>query len=316
MSLYELESDSFWSRNWEDEDEDEQTPVNETIFLNPLFMWGPLVIKEMPSLRPQFNLASKNCAITTLNASDYNQRLKTNLLIIGTYGASSCFLHCWFPDKHIIGSLLLPELSLKENRIHSNINNVECFLYKLNNIATETLVLLICQYPVGMERSFSWSKCLFQNILPERVVVFDRLPYRNFLPVNYGLSLVESPLLLKLETSREKKEQIGKNQICPHLEAPNLCDGLSAAVIAYCERRQIRAVLYLSLEDSSLLQSSTLSAFEPAIEEILLANPATYSVSPLICSTEKSSDSAHTRISLYANALRSLSSRKANPLFA
>ena len=45
------------------------------------------------------------------NRSEAVKKWKTKLLLIGTRGAASCFLHCCFPKKQLIGSLILPEIS-------------------------------------------------------------------------------------------------------------------------------------------------------------------------------------------------------------
>ena len=66
-----------------------------------------------------------------------------------------------------------------------------------------------------------------------------------------------------------------------------------------CELRRICATLFLSWEDSRLLESATLQAFEVVLSSLSLFK---------VESTEK-------QLALYSNTLRGLHSRKLNPLF-
>ncbi|XP_072369357.1 proteasome assembly chaperone 1-like isoform X2 [Scyliorhinus torazame] len=75
-----------------------------------------------------------------------------------------------------------------------------------------------------------------------------------------SISNITVPFLRALKTSAFQE-----TPHCPLLEQPNVISGLSAAVLSYCQVRQIPAVLYHCYSDVTTLDSLTIEAFRPLL---------------------------------------------------
>jgi len=287
MNLSEWEVLPPRSRNW-DADEVYEDEIDTKPVYEPLFMWSPSVLEHVEKV--------------AFNANNNAEHvLSTKVLLIGTTGAAACFLHSQFPAKKVVGSLSLPEISMKNNTLEpSNVNNQTCYFFEIDGSSVKEIMLVICQYEVTRERSYAWTSTLFRHVRAERVVVLERLldsAYR----APESISSPMSPLLRKIETTVERKLQPEVPVVCAYLEPPNLIERMPAAVLTHCEHRALRATLFLSLEDSRLLDLSTLLAFESVLGTLGLKF--------------HSSADAKTIKERYLTALEKLSTRKHNPLF-
>eukprot|EP00026_Physarum_polycephalum_P015007 Phypoly_transcript_15584.p1 GENE.Phypoly_transcript_15584~~Phypoly_transcript_15584.p1 ORF type:complete len:250 (+),score=21.16 Phypoly_transcript_15584:144-893(+) len=184
--------------------------------------------------------------------------LKCSKLLVGTRGAGATFLECFIPPTRILGTLTVSHTN-PDTRPSKNAPT--CTIYALDN---ETLVAA-CQYDVEPDLSFIWVKTLFSAIIPQQVFVFDALLSSFYRAPNRP----SPPLLRKLQTSSFKH-----SYDVPFLESPNMVEKISAAVLSYCEVRQIPAVAFVSLQDTLFVTSTTIGAFE----KILRAAP--FSISP------------------------------------
>jgi len=233
------------SRNWPDGYEDQDSPQLPTY--PPIFMWSPGIRSKL-----LFDTESH----TQLKSG--KGVLETRLVLIGLHGVGAIFLQCNFPKRIPIGTLVLSEISMKNNILQSSRDhNANCTLYTLEE--DSSIVLVICGSPISAERAFEWNSCLFQHLRPQRVLVFDSLLDSKFIPSDNAF--FEPPLIRQLTTSIQRKHQ-EKQEVCPYLEAPNFVDKVPAAILQHCELRKIDAALFLSLEDSRKLEVVTLTALD------------------------------------------------------
>jgi hypothetical protein len=232
-----------WSRNW-DEDEVEETFKPRTYFA-PLFYWR----REMREKLKE------------------TQRLPIKTLLIAFGNAAVLFFHSYLLEKShpLVATLLLPELSLRNMSAKSTFRDPVCNIYQFDS---EQTFLVLCQYDVSAERANAWTTVLFQHIHAEQVYIFGSI-FETQLRDVLGSKLIP-PFLRKLETDAQRIK-ISKDQlaICPYLESPTMIDKAPAAVLTYCQLRNIPATLYLSLEECHQLSSETLSAFETVLKHIL-----------------------------------------------
>jgi len=244
------------SRNWDDEFDEEEVLEYTPAYSSPIFLHAD----RLP------------------NAS---------VLLIGI-STGAYFLHCSFPNKRAVGSLVLPEISMKNNTLEPSINDRTCILYEVEN--NPHILLVLCQYEVQPERSYIWTSTLFNSIkTPQKVYIFDKI-----LDVDLSISTDEAvnpPLLRKLETSKQREENI---QICPFLPLPNIVEKLAAAILTHCEIHGLCGSLFVSLQERSTLGEETFVAFEPVLSFLKLLK----------------ADSK-----LYNMAIQQLRSNRVNPLF-
>ncbi|KAI3817138.1 hypothetical protein L1987_10927 [Smallanthus sonchifolius] len=87
------------------------------------------------------------------------------------------------------------------NSVSPSLKDKSCNLYAISH-ASESIVLASFQYSASAERTHSVAKMLIgQQIVPERVLIFDSVQSRNF----RGRISTDDTFAMKLETSREKK---------------------------------------------------------------------------------------------------------------
>eukprot|EP01119_Soliformovum_irregulare_P001111 TRINITY_DN10825_c0_g1_i2.p1 TRINITY_DN10825_c0_g1~~TRINITY_DN10825_c0_g1_i2.p1 ORF type:complete len:246 (-),score=66.40 TRINITY_DN10825_c0_g1_i2:14-751(-) len=217
---------STWSRNWEDEvfeEEEDHSPV-----YDPIFVWGTNASK---SLKP----SSQKEEFTFSQGT-----LEVDVLVIGFAGAGATFLQALFQGLPRLGSIVLPEVSLKGTTLAGSSNDQTC--------------------DISFDEKRSIATCT-------RIIVLDRLlnfkyqgPSANSYP----------PHLRKLESATQRQNNL---QECPHLEVPNMIDGPAAAILTWAETRKIACSLYLSLEESGHPAIETLEAFESAVRSHRLEIP-------------------------------------------
>jgi len=210
------------SRNWDDEGFESS---KESTY-SPIFMWSSK--EQHPSV------------------------VEINIMFLGLKGAGTSFLSCNFPNKTLIGTIALPENSMKNKVLGST--ECQCGIYKTQE--NPSMILLLCYQDIPADRAFAWTSCLFQHIHPLKVCILGSILDHKYISPDSELRF---PLLKKLGTQQDKED------ICTYLEPPNFVEDISAAVLEHCERRRIQASLFLSLEHSTLLEVVTLEAFEPVL---------------------------------------------------
>ncbi|XP_067849395.1 proteasome assembly chaperone 1 [Heptranchias perlo] len=137
--------------------------------------------------------------------------------------------------------------------------NSSCLLYRL----TSNPMILACQCScyVAEDQLFQWTEKVFGNIQKRNldVIVLSSCSvteYKSSTPI----SNISVPFLRALKTNASQE-----TPHCPLLEQPNVISGLPAAVLSYCQVRQIPAVHYHCYSDVTTLDSLTIEAFRPVL---------------------------------------------------
>jgi len=185
------------------------------------------------------------------------EKYHCKVLLVGTKGAGAAFLEACFPDIKKIGTLQLPV----EDKY---INHFGMYIPSSN----KDVVLVINQYNVQSDRVHDWTTTLFEYINTEQVFIFDTLVESFY--HNLSGSKPVPPLLRKLQTSSYKAVDT-----IVFLEIPNMIERVSAAILVYCEMRQISACAFISLYEMRFITTHTLIAFEEAAKVVPISLPPT-----------------------------------------
>ncbi|KAL6045118.1 Proteasome assembly chaperone 1 [Balamuthia mandrillaris] len=262
-----LEQDA-WSYCWDDEDDEDEVERSKSI-------------EEHASLHPPL----------FKSAPGEELPLKARLLLIGFRGAASNFLHCAFPQRSIVGTLQLPEVSLKGSGLSSlhSATHTACALFRLTQ-QDSSVLLLQCNYDVKEERAFMWTKTLFRHIQPERVVILFSMPRHKYKSRAFtgGLRLLET-------TAQQRERKATENKtVCDYLETPNTVEGAPAAVLSHCQLEGFKASLYVTAEEEGKWKE-TLQSFEPVLSSLNLLSTSSldyHPVLPLLSKQDKNKPSA------------------------
>ncbi|KAL5714328.1 hypothetical protein ACHQM5_016307 [Ranunculus cassubicifolius] len=180
-----------------------------------------------------------------------------SLLIIALSSPSIHLLH-QIPSKTLIGTLILPEITINNTPIENpSPKDKSCYIYSLKDI-----VLVSVQYSVSAERSHAVAKCLFECIGAEKVLILDSVQSQNF----RGRLPPDEELMFKLETAEERcsEEMIVKG--VDYFPSGSLIDGLGASFLARCQMKKLRATLCVSWPESGRY---AVSKVKSVLEELL-----------------------------------------------
>ncbi|XP_078088144.1 proteasome assembly chaperone 1 [Mustelus asterias] len=134
-----------------------------------------------------------------------------------------------------------------------------CLLYRLTS--NPMILSCHCSCYVAEGQLFQWTEKVFGNIQKRNleVIVLSSCSVTEYKSPS-STSSITVPFLRALKTSvfRETPH-------CPLLEQPNVISGLPAAVLSYCQVRQIPAVLYHCYSDVTAIDSLTIEAFRPLL---------------------------------------------------
>ncbi|KAF5794184.1 hypothetical protein HanRHA438_Chr08g0336551 [Helianthus annuus] len=176
--------------------------------------------------------------------------IRPSLLIIAISTPSLHLLHHLSP-KTLIGTLILPEIPSSGNSVNPSLKDKSCNLYAISH-GSESIVLANFQYSVSSERTHSIAKTLIgQNIIPQRVVIFDSVQSRNF----RGRISTDDTFVMKLETSRERK-RVPLLKSLSYFPSGSVVEGLGAALLGCCQMMNIKATLCVSWPESGGLVTS------------------------------------------------------------
>ncbi|KNC85736.1 hypothetical protein SARC_02077 [Sphaeroforma arctica JP610] len=129
-----------------------------------------------------------------------------------------------------------------------------CFCYDLSTATTQPhdVVLMNCKTRIPAESAFDFVHTLFEHITPSsRVVVLTNRPH-----LEYVTKLTEEkheivfPIVRAVGTSRAYAEDTLVN-IQQSLAAPNIVDGVAAAVMSHCEVHKITATVHVSFHETA-----------------------------------------------------------------
>jgi len=169
--------------------------------------------------------------------------LEPRLLLLSLSNVGSHLLH-HIPNKRILGSIVLPEVSMVNNQIEPSPHNKECYLFTVDPEASVVLVLV--QYTISPERASMWAKTLFGVIRPDRVLMLGAISSHHF----RGKISADEPLLFLLESSEQKKADKDQLAVAPYYPSGSLVDGVAAALITHCQIRGLKARLLMSWPDT------------------------------------------------------------------
>ncbi|XP_069745024.1 proteasome assembly chaperone 1 isoform X2 [Narcine bancroftii] len=134
-----------------------------------------------------------------------------------------------------------------------------CLLYRL----TSNPMILTCQCNciVAEDQLFQWAEKVFENIQTRNlnVIVLSSSSVTEY-KSSRSIPSIPVPFLRALKTNA-----LQETPHCQLLEQPNVISGLSAAVLTYCQVRQIPAVLYHCYSDITELDTLTIEAFKPVL---------------------------------------------------
>jgi predicted ATP-grasp superfamily ATP-dependent carboligase len=165
--------------------------------------------------------------------------LRPQLALFSVSDVGNHLLH-QIPDKRILGSIVIPEISLVNNKINPNPYNRECYLYAVDPQAS---VVFVCvQYAVPQESATIWTKTVFQVIQPDRVLIMDAISSLHF----RGKLSADEPLLFLLESTSSKKAKKEHATSAPYYPSGSLVDGVAAALISHCQLRGLKAEMLMS----------------------------------------------------------------------
>uniref|UniRef100_A0A7S0WTZ7 Proteasome assembly chaperone 1 n=1 Tax=Pyramimonas obovata TaxID=1411642 RepID=A0A7S0WTZ7_9CHLO len=155
-------------------------------------------------------------------------KLRPKVLIIGTSQTACLLIHHMIPGKTVAGSVVLPEISMRNNTVlGASLKDKSCFMYTMNDSAD--VLVIACQYPVPGERAQAWTKAVLGAVSAERIVVLGRTAasaLRSCAPPPNGLLTVQTDAYRSLGQSQE-----------PFLPAGSVMDGLPAAIVQYSQAR-------------------------------------------------------------------------------
>lgn len=189
-------------------------------------------------------------------------------LLLVALSKSSCHLVHYLPEKKIIGTFVLPEVSMAGNALQPSLQDKSCcLLYALEETENPTVVLALVQYTVPAERSTTWAKTLLREVRPEKVVVMGSIPSQHF----RGKLSSDETLIFKLETLAERlDENDGALKGVPYYPSGSMIDGLAAALLTQCQVTKLKGQLLVSWPDYDAsvvnLLNSVLKKVYPAVD--------------------------------------------------
>jgi len=237
MDWWNKEPDT-WTRNWEGEEieEDDSEP------LPPIIRWGK--------------------KLRTGSGTPHYEHM-----LVACDDASCVFLASQFPSRVVVGSLVLPEVSMAGNTLSLSCGNKSCDLY--HDPQHPHLLLVIVQYQVSSERAFSWAKTLLDAVRADTVHIFCTLPEIK-IATTLGEEEMPLPTLRYLKTGNSK---LAVPSQCTLLESPMIVEAVPAALLTYCEVSQAQALCYLSVANHRLLSLETVFGYEEILQGILGSLP-------------------------------------------
>lgn len=168
-------------------------------------------------------------------------------LLLVALSKSACHLIHYLPTKTIIGTFVLPEVSMAGNSLQPSLQDKSCcLLYAMEETENPTVILASVQYSVSEERSSTWAKTLLREVRPEKVVVVGSIPSQHF----RGKLSTDETLIFKLETLVQRlDEKDGALKGVPYFPSGSMIDGLAAALLTQCQVMKLKGRLLVSWPD-------------------------------------------------------------------
>lgn len=187
-----------------------------------------------------------------------NPNPNPNLLLIAISPVSLSLFHS-LNRKTLIGTLILPEISLAGNSLFPSLRDRSCHIYSLPN--SPSVVLVSVQLPVSPDRSHAVAKSLIEALQPQKVLIFDSIHRSNF----RGKLSPDDTVSFKLETSKQRAEAPVIASL-DYFPSGSVIDGLAAAILARCQIAKIKGTLCVSWPDSG---NSVFSFLKSLMKDVL-----------------------------------------------
>ncbi|GLJ40987.1 hypothetical protein SUGI_0848500 [Cryptomeria japonica] len=161
-------------------------------------------------------------------------------LLLIALSKAACHLVHYLPSKTLMGTFVLPEISMLENTIEPSVQDKSCLLYSPKG--DPTVMLASVQYAVSEERAVVWAKALLREVRPEAVVIAASIPSMHF----RGKLSNDETLLFKLETLAQRRETNSDLNDVPYFPSGSVVDGPAAALLTQCQMAKLKARLIVS----------------------------------------------------------------------
>eukprot|EP00931_Biecheleriopsis_adriatica_P046407 TRINITY_DN26647_c0_g1_i1.p1 TRINITY_DN26647_c0_g1~~TRINITY_DN26647_c0_g1_i1.p1 ORF type:complete len:280 (+),score=45.68 TRINITY_DN26647_c0_g1_i1:86-841(+) len=126
-------------------------------------------------------------------------------------------------------------------------------------VAQGAVVVAMLESPVAADFAVEWAQGLLKSLSSDaEVVVLDRILRAEW--ASSGQRPPEEPYLAGLWTS--SWQAAGRETTVPFLPAPNIVEGLLAALLTHCEASRRRCLVALALQDGAHLGEGCIRGFE------------------------------------------------------
>ncbi|XP_043556124.1 proteasome assembly chaperone 1 [Chiloscyllium plagiosum] len=199
---------------------------------------------------------------STESTTEQSLPCSTFLIAVGqnAVGFLNSFVQC-SGSWEIIGAVTLWNERVKgTDTINQQFTtDTSCLLYRLTS--NPMILTCHCNCYVAEDQLFQWTEKVFGNIQKRNlnVIVLSSCSVTEY-KTPRSTSNISVPFLRALKTSAFQE-----TPHCVLLEQPNVLSGLPAAVLSYCQVKQIPAVLYHCYSDVTTIDSLTIEGFRPVL---------------------------------------------------
>eukprot|EP00003_Mantamonas_plastica_P033631 TRINITY_DN973_c1_g1_i4.p1 TRINITY_DN973_c1_g1~~TRINITY_DN973_c1_g1_i4.p1 ORF type:complete len:311 (-),score=75.01 TRINITY_DN973_c1_g1_i4:126-1058(-) len=254
--------------------------------------------------------------------STFQTPCSPSTLVIGTTQPTCAFLRATFMNNlTLVGTLVMPETSMKNNTLQDSLNNKSCNIYSVDGSGDNGTLVVLLQYAVEEDRANVFTQTLLGEISADQVVVLT-----SVLDVSYNMPREQSwnpvkeldtGFLRVIHSGDESAWMSGEGQdkemVCREFEAPNMITGVPAAVLTQCVVNKTNGAVFVALENRRLVNVDTLVAYEPLFD--LIVNGGNGNGNGDDDGNEFVALSLQDRVGVYADLINSLGGRKESHLY-
>lgn len=183
----------------------------------------------------------------------YGDSVKPHILIIATTRPSCALLNQACQSKQMLGTVMMPDVSLSGNRVVPSAEDNTCFLYSADS--SGRVMLCCCQYAVPAQRAAAWTRGLLAAVPAKHVLVLGSMQAQQF----RGPDPSQQTLVYLLQSSAAKAAwAAGQALPLPYLPTSNIITGLPAAIVSHCQLRGLSAEVVVTVHMVPHLESDQL----------------------------------------------------------
>eukprot|EP00003_Mantamonas_plastica_P033629 TRINITY_DN973_c1_g1_i1.p1 TRINITY_DN973_c1_g1~~TRINITY_DN973_c1_g1_i1.p1 ORF type:complete len:224 (-),score=41.57 TRINITY_DN973_c1_g1_i1:579-1250(-) len=120
--------------------------------------------------------------------STFQTPCSPSTLVIGTTQPTCAFLRATFMNNlTLVGTLVMPETSMKNNTLQDSLNNKSCNIYSVDGSGDNGTLVVLLQYAVEEDRANVFTQTLLGEISADQVVVLT-----SVLDVSYNMPREQS----------------------------------------------------------------------------------------------------------------------------